>query len=464
MFYGIKKRVKNEDMKEKEILEGVKNRLGIDNLNDMQKEMMGKASESRDIILLSPTGSGKTLAFTLPVLKLMKPSTGRIQCVVIAPSRELVIQIAGVMREAAKVFRVVALYGGHKVEDEVNSLKVTPDIVVATPGRLLDHSVRHNLELLPVRMLVLDEFDKTLELGFEEEMEKLMKRMKNISRIILTSATKADILPEFLKLDNPITVDYSSDTEEVRGRMNIRRVETDSNDKLEGLLTLLHNIQSIRESEGSEKIEKAMIFVNHRESAERVYDFLRKHKVSVVLYHGALEQKDRETAVALFNNGSRPIIVATDLAARGLDIEKVRSVIHYHQPLTPESYTHRNGRTARVDAEGDVYILVGPDEELKEFVKPDGDFVLDGNTRTDLTQKFMTLYISGGKREKISRGDILGFFVKECGVKADDIGKIDVFDHYSLVAVKEGEVAHILNESEGKKLKGEKRKIRTLSK
>ena len=229
-------------MKEKEILEGVKSRLGIDALNEMQKEMMGKATEGRDIILLSPTGSGKTLAFTLPVLKLMKPSTGRIQCVVIAPSRELVIQIAGVMREAGKLFRVVALYGGHSVEDEVNSLKVVPDIVVATPGRLLDHSVRHNLELLPVRMMVLDEFDKTLELGFEEEMEKLMKRMKNVSRIILTSATKADILPEFLKLDNPVTVDYSSNTMEVRERMNIRKVTTDSNDKLQGLLLLLHNI------------------------------------------------------------------------------------------------------------------------------------------------------------------------------------------------------------------------------
>lgn len=452
-------------MKDKEILEGVKSRLGIEKLNEMQKEMMSKASLSRDIILLSPTGSGKTLAFTLPVLKLMKPSTGRIQCVVIAPSRELVIQIASVMREAGKAFRVVALYGGHKVEDEVNSLKVTPDIVVATPGRLLDHSVRHNLELLPVRMVVLDEFDKTLELGFEEEMEKLMKRMKNVSRIILTSATKASVLPEFLKLDNPVTIDYSSANDEVRSRMNVRKVVTDSNDKLEGLLTLLHNIEcpdSLATRCAAPR--KSMIFVNHRESAERIYEFLRKHKVAAVLYHGALEQKDRETAVALFNNGSRPIIVATDLAARGLDIEKVESVIHYHQPLTPESYTHRNGRTARVDAEGDIYILVGPDEDLKDFISPDSEFTLDENKRADLSQKFMTLYISGGKREKLSRGDILGFLVKECDVIPADIGKINVFDHYSLVAVKEEAVPSLINKAEGKKIKGEKRRIRTLSK
>lgn len=442
-------------MKEKEILEGVKTRLGIEELNDMQRKMMAKATEGRDIILLSPTGSGKTLAFTLPVLKMMKPSTGRIQCVVIAPSRELVVQIATVMREAAKVFRVVALYGGHKVEDEVNSLKVTPDIVVATPGRLLDHSVRHNLELLPVRMLVLDEFDKTLELGFEEEMEKLLKRMKNVSRVILTSATKADALPEFLKLDNPLTVDYSDRSDDVRGRMNVRTVVADSNDKLEGLLMLLHNI-----GPG----DKTIIFVNHRESAERVYDFLKKKKVAAVLYNGALEQKDRETAVALFNNGTRPILVATDLAARGLDIEKVKSVVHYHQPLTPEAFTHRNGRTARVDEQGDIYLLLGPDEELKEFVTPDGEFIPDPDKKSDLSRKFMTLYINGGKREKLSKGDILGFLTKECGVEGSDIGKIDVFDHYSLVAVREKEVARVLEISQTKKIKGEKRRISALTK
>lgn len=455
-------------------MEGLRTRLGITELNAMQKEMMSKASESRDIILLSPTGSGKTLAFTLPVLKLMKASTGRIQCVVIAPSRELVVQIATVMREAGKAFRVVALYGGHKVEDEVNSLKVVPDIVVATPGRLLDHSVRHNLELLPVRMLVLDEFDKTLELGFEEEMDKLLKRMKNVNRIILTSATKADILPEFLKLDNPLTVDYSSGNKELRNRLKVKTVALDSNDKLEGLLSLLYNLYSDspfgedgKEKAGAtaegRKMEKTIIFVNHRESAERIYEFLKKNKVAAVLYHGALEQKERETAIALFNSGSRPILVATDLAARGLDIEKVESVVHYHQPLTPESYTHRNGRTARVESEGSVYILLGPDEELKEFVSPDGEYMLDETRKADLSQRFMTLYVTGGKREKLSRGDILGFLVKECGVSPDAIGKIDVFDHYSLVAVRAGEVPTLLNKAEGKKLKGEKRKIRPLS-
>lgn len=443
-------------MREKEFLPAVKDRLGIEQLNDMQLKMMAQASEPRDIILLSPTGSGKTLAFTLPVMKLLKPSTGRVQCVVIAPSRELVMQIAGVMREVGRDFRVVPLYGGHKVEDEVNSLKVVPDIIVATPGRLLDHAVRRNIDLLPVRILVLDEFDKSLELGFEEEMGKLVKRMKNVSRYILTSATAADVLPEFLNLDNPVTLDFTGGNKKLKERMRVHRVDSDGKDKLETLLALLHNI-----TEGDAP-EKGIIFVNHRESAERVADYLKRNGVDAVLYHGALDQRERETAVALFNNGSRPVLVATDLAARGLDIEKVKSVIHYHQPLTIEAYTHRNGRTARVEEEGDVYVLVGPDEDIKEFIEFDDTRHLDTSLKRNLRSGYVTLYIGGGKREKVSRGDILGFLSKEGGVPGSDIGKIDVYDHYALVAVKESAVSGLLKAIEGKKLKGEKRRITPL--
>lgn len=443
-------------MREKEFLPAVKDRLGIEQLNEMQKKMMASATEATDIILLSPTGSGKTLAFTLPVMKMMKPSTGRVQCVVIAPSRELVVQIAGVLREVGHLFRVIAVYGGHSVEDEVNSLKVVPDIIVATPGRLLDHAVRGNIDLMPVRILVLDEFDKSLELGFEEEMGKIIKRMKNVSRTILISATKADVLPDFLRLDNPVTLDFLDRNSNLRERMNVRRVDADGKDKLDSLLMLLHNIN------GEEMAEKSIIFVNHRESAERVADFLKKNGVAAVLYHGALDQRERETAVALFNNGSAPVLVATDLAARGLDIEKVASVVHYHQPLTPEAYTHRNGRTARVEEEGDVYVLVGPEEQLKEFVEVDGVLTLEPNRKANLGSKLMSLYVAAGKKEKISRGDILGFLIKEGGLDSEDIGKINVFDHYSLVAVKADKVAGLLNAISGKKLKGEKRRITPL--
>lgn len=434
----------------------VKERLGIESLNEMQQKMMQTASESRDIILLSPTGSGKTLAFTLPVMKMLRPSTGRVQCVVVAPSRELVMQIAGVMREVGRMFRVLALYGGHSVADEVNSLKVVPDIVVATPGRLLDHAVRRNIDLLPARILVLDEFDKSLELGFEEEMGKLLKRLKNVSRTVLTSATRAEILPEFLRLDNPLTLDYLGGNAGLKERLRVHRVDSDGKDKLATLLRLLHNIN------GGEHPEKAIVFVNHRESAERVAEYLKAHGADSVLYHGALDQRERETAVALFNNGSRPILVATDLAARGLDIEKVAAVVHYHHPLSAEAYTHRNGRTARVEEEGDVYLLVGPEEEVKEYVEFDDVYTLDPGRERRLRSGLLTLYVSAGKREKVSRGDIVGFLIKEGGLESGDLGKINVYDHYSLVAVKEEKAAGLLNAIAGKKLKGEKRKVTPL--
>lgn len=443
-------------MREKEFLPLVEEKLGIKELNPMQKQMMAQASETRDIILLSPTGSGKTLAFILPMLKILKPSTGRVQAVVVAPSRELVIQISQIVNTIAAGFKVTQLYGGHKVEDEVNSLSAGTDIIVATPGRLLDHINRRNIDVLPTRILVLDEFDKSLELGFEKEMKKIVDRLKNVSRYILTSATRADILPDFLRLNNPVTINYLGDNKELNSRLRVHRVDSDINDKLDSLASLLRDL-----AKGGCP-ERSIIFVNYRESAERVADYLSKRGFPVVLYHGALDQHERETAVAMFNNGSSPLLVATDLAARGLDIENVKSIIHYHQALTPETYTHRNGRTARVDREGDVYVLVGPKEDVKEFTDFDDTVYPDNTVGEPAAPEYATIRFSAGKKEKLSKGDIVGFLVKEGGADAQGIGKIDVYDHYSLAAVPFDKVQDILGNIKGKKIKGEKRLVSVL--
>lgn len=441
-------------MKEKDIRRLLLEKEGIETLNPMQEQMLRYGAEKKDIILLSPTGSGKTVAFGVPLLKMLKEPTGRVQAVVIAPSRELVSQIAGVLRNIGGDFRVLPLYGGHKVEDEVNSLKVTPDIIVATPGRLLDHAVRRNIDLLPTRILVLDEFDKSLELGFEEEMEKIVKRMKNLSRIILTSATDAPSLPEFLPIKEPVVLNFLEGNEKLRKRMRIHLVNSNEKDKLSSLLTLLRNI-----TDGSADPERTIIFVNHRESAERIYDFLRKSGVSAALYHGALDQQKRESAIAAFNSGVRPVLVATDLASRGLDIAGVRNVVHYHLPLTEESYTHRNGRTARIANDGDVYLLAGPEEKIADYIQPDDTFGMSAESRGNLDSGLEILYVTGGKREKLSKGDLLGWMIKEAGVEASSIGKITVFDHYSLIAVKKDEVGKIIAASRSSKIKGEKRRI-----
>lgn len=420
----------------------------------MQKKMMEHASRPCDLILLSPTGSGKTLAFVLPVLKLLRPSTGRVQAVVVAPSRELVIQIAGIIGAIAAGFKVTALYGGHKVEDEVNSLSAGTDIIVATPGRMLDHINRRNIDVLPTRILVLDEFDKSLELGFEKEMKKITGHLKNVSRMILTSATAADVLPQFLQLRDPVTLDFREDNGDLRRRTRVHRVDSDADDKLAALLTLIENLAAEAGEYG-----RCIVFVNHRESAERTCAYLKKNGVPAVLYHGAIDQRCREQAVAMFNNGSRPVMVATDLAARGLDIRGVRSVVHYHQPLTAETYTHRNGRTARVDADGDVFVLVGPEENVKDYIDFDATYYLDPERQAPESRSFDTIYFSAGKKEKLSRGDIVGFLVKEGGLDAADIGKIDVYDHYALAAVESEKVSGTIANVKGKKIKGEKRII-----
>ena len=441
-------------MREKEFLPNIKEKLGIESLNPMQIKMMESASQSRDIILLSPTGSGKTLAFILPMLKMLKPSTGRVQCIIIAPARELVLQIAGIVRAVASGFKTTTLYGGHKVEDEVNSLNAGADIIVATPGRLLDHITRRNIDVMPTRILVLDEFDKSLELGFEKEMKKIVDRLKNVSRTILTSATKTDILPDFLKLTNPLTLNYLDQNSELKDRLRVHRVESSSADKLEALCCLLQNLAYEKGDH-----PRSIVFVNHRESAERTANYLKRHGIPAVLYHGAMDQRDREKAVAMFNNGSSPVLVATDLAARGLDIEGVNNVIHYHQPLTEETYTHRNGRTARVDNTGDVFVLTGPDEDIKEYIDFDTTRYLDSDKQYAGQPQYETLYFSAGKREKLSKGDILGFLVKEGGLSADQIGKIDVYDHYALAALDRNASEALMKNIKNKKIKGEKRLI-----
>ena len=441
-------------MKEKEFLPLVKERLGISELNPMQKKMLDCSSEGHNIILLSPTGTGKTLAFILPLLKLMKLSTGRVQCVVIAPSRELVIQIANVVRSIAPGFKTVTLYGGHKMEDEENSLKIVPDIIVATPGRLLDHAKRRNVDLLPCRLLVLDEFDKILELGFEEEMSKICKRLKNVSRTILTSATRAETLPDFIRMEGAKTLDFLGSEGKVRNRMRVHRVDSDGKDKLDSLVALLAALE--KESAP----ERTIIFVNYRESAERIARYLSEKNIDCVLYHGALNQIEREKAIAKFNNASRPILIATDLAARGLDIEHVAHIIHYHSPLTIEVWTHRNGRTARIDRDGDIYRLIGPDEDIKEYVDFDDTMHIDPTASPTARSEWETLYIAEGRKEKISRGDIAGFLMKEGGLEPNEVGKIDVMDHYSLVAVARKRAEQVVKKLENAKLKGRKRRLR----
>lgn len=438
-------------MKENEILNRLQERLGIDRLNDMQQIVNRRSREGGDIVLLSPTGTGKTVAYLLPVLQALKGDNGTVQCAIIAPSRELVQQIDGVARAiAGGEMKITCCYGGHNVADEKNSLAAVPSIIISTPGRLLDHINRGHVDVATVRVLVLDEFDKSLELGFLDEMGRIVKRMPRIVRRFLTSATMIKEMPDFLRLNRQIELNFLQEKRQVDSRLTVWQVRSPQKDKLETLLLLLGNVADGR----------TMIFVNYRESVERVHDFLASHGIAVEMYHGGLEQIDRERAVALFNNGTFKVIVTTDLAARGLDIADVKNIIHYHLPSSAEVYTHRNGRTARVDAAGEAYVITGPEETLPEYIAIDAEKMLERTPQSGiLIPDMASLHFNAGKKEKISKGDIVGFLLKNSELAAGDIGSIDLHDHYAIVAVTAAKAQAVLQQVAALKIKNKRLKI-----
>ena len=442
-------------MKEQEILSLINGRLGISDLNDLQKSVLKNLKISSSAIIYSPTGSGKTLAFSVTLLKALKNfDTEKLQAVIIAPSRELVIQISDVIRPIAPDYKVTSLYGGHNVADEKNSLQNVPSIIVGTPGRLLDHANRGNIDLTNVRQLILDEFDKCLELGFEEEMRKLLKKMPNLSRKILTSATILNEIPEFVNLREYVTLDFLESAENPSERTTVWQVKSKEKDKLAALRTLLYSIPQ----------GKTIIFANYRDVVSRIYQNLKDNQISAGIYHGALEQMDREKAIAMFNNESYPILVSTDLGSRGLDIKEVKNIIHYHLPISQESYTHRNGRTARVDKTGDVYILTHQDEQLPDFVTIDETFNLPEKCeQKSIVNRNNTLYFKAGKKEKISKADIVGFIANNSQIAPNEIGVINVYDHYALVAVPKQKAKTAVSQLLKAKIKGKKIRIEIAS-
>ncbi len=424
----------------------IQNKFGIDRPNPMQEAVW--ASTSSKIIILSPTGSGKTIAFTGALLKRLKPSTGCTQALILAPSRELTLQIFEVVRKMASGYKTVAFYGKHSMEEEVSSLTVVPDIIVATPGRMSDHLKRRTIDLSQCSALVIDEYDKALELGFHDEMERICKRLKSLRTIILNSATTLAEMPGFLDMRSAKTIDFGHDGKTVRSRMRIAHVESPMRDKLQTLDDLLRSLPD----------GKVIVFVNHREAAERVYNALNAATLPVGLYHGGLEQLDREAAVIRFNNGSTPILISTDLGSRGLDIDSVNAVIHYHTPPTPEAWTHRNGRTARVDSTGDVYVITADGENIPDYVVWERDYNPTGHSDSPIRSHAATLYINAGRKEKISRGDIVGFLTKDAGLQGAEIGKIDLRDHASYVAVPPTALSTILSIN-APKIKGKRVRI-----
>ena len=423
--------------------------MKIVQLNPMQEAAIDAWSEGKDLVLLSPTGSGKTLAYLLPLLGRLQPDVEGVQAVVLVPSRELALQTEQVFKSMNTSFKAVSCYGGRPAMDEHRTLKgVRPALVIATPGRMNDHLGKGNIDASAIRTLVIDEFDKSLELGFHDEMESVISRLPSLRRRFLLSATDADEIPLFAGVGNQaIRLDFLCEEEQIPSRIRLHVVHSPEKDKLKALGDLLCTLGE----------EASLVFVNYREAVERVGKYLQSAGISCGMFHGGMEQPDRERALYRFCNGSCHVFVSTDLAARGLDIPHIDNIIHYHLPANEEAYIHRNGRTARWDAEGNAFLLIRSEEKVPEYVRDTPEeYLLPANPPKPKPAKWATIYIGKGKKDKLSKGDIMGFLSKKGGLNRDDVGRIDVKEHYAFVAILRKKLAHTLNLVRGEKIKGMK--------
>lgn len=425
-------------------------RLKIDALNEMQEASVAANAQHNDVMLLSATGSGKTLAFLLPVLDRLDPELKKTQAMIVVPSRELALQIEAVFKLLGTVFKVTCCYGGHLRETEEHNLVQPPALIVGTPGRLGDHIRRGNITTDTISMLVLDEFDKSLESGFLEEMAFIVRSLPAIKKKILTSATEAVEVPDFIGWKDPVKLNFLASTERSASALAFKIVHSDSNDKLETVYRLICALGN----------RSTIVFCNHRESVERTSQFLTQQSIINVFYHGAMEQKERDVALCKFRNGTSNILVTTDLASRGLDIPNIRYIVHYHLPLTFDVFTHRNGRTARMDASGTVILIVAPDEQLPDYVPAEAEpMPLPVQTVLPEKPKWSTLFIGAGKKDKVNKVDIVGFLSAKTKLKKEDIGLIEVKDFFSFVAIRKTKMGEVLRLIKGEKIKNKKVKM-----
>lgn len=423
--------------------------LRIDALNEMQLASIEANKRHSDVILSSATGSGKTIAFLLSILDVIDENIKQTQAMIIVPSRELALQIDQVFRSMGTGLKVTCCYGGHLRETEENNLIQPPAVLIGTPGRLADHIRRGNITLDTITTLVLDEFDKSIESGFQEEMSFIIGSLPSLKKRILTSATAAVDIPGFIGLKDAAKISFLS-AESNETALEIKTILSPEKDKLNTLFKLLCFLGA----------RPTIIFCNHRESVERTSELLSKKGIINEFYHGAMEQQERDSALCKFRNGTTNILVTTDLASRGLDIPFIRYIIHYHLPHTEDIFTHRNGRTARMDASGTAILILSEEEKLPAYI----DAAVEQMQITEASPlpekpKWSTLFIAAGKKDKVNKIDIVGFLTNKGQLKKEDIGLIEVKDFFSFVGIRKLKMGYALQLIKNEKIKNKKVKI-----
>ena len=424
--------------------EAILAKLNIYELNPMQEQAIKVIKENTNIILLSPTGTGKTLAFSLPLINSLDPTSKEIQALILVPSRELAIQIEQVIRSMGSGYKVNAVYGGRPMSKDKIELKHTPAILIGTPGRVADHFSNDRFSKKYIKTIILDEFDKSLEVGFEYEMRGIINELPSINKRILTSATQGVEIPDFVGLDSPETINYLGKSV---SKLKVKTVISPAKNKLNTLLHLLNHIGN----------HQGIIFCNLKDSIQKVSSFLESKNMSHGCFNGGMEQKDRERSLIKFRNGTNQILIATDLAARGIDIPEMKYIIHFQLPLSKEEFTHRNGRTARVSSKGNAYVLKWKEERLPEFIgTPPVEDISKQSIRKSVFWE--TLFISGGRKDKISKGDIAGMFFKLGKLTKDQLGIIELKQDCAFVAVPATIASHLAENLNNTRLK--KKKVR----
>ena len=425
--------------------------LKIKQLNEMQHAVIDAVDEHDEVVVLSNTGSGKTLAFLLPIIKRLDADNKSPQALIMVPSRELALQIDEVFRKLGTSYKVTLCYGGHKREIEETNLIEAPALIIGTAGRLADHIRRKNFDVSTITTLVLDEFDKSLELGFLEEMEFILRSLKNVEKKILTSATQATQFPDFIQLKNPQTINFLTDGEEAaNAALEVMTLHSPEKDKINTLFNFLCYANH----------RPCIVFCNHRDAVERVSQLLVEKGLRVAYYHGGMEQRERESELCLFKNGTSNILITTDLASRGLDIPGIRYIIHYHLPSSEDVFTHRNGRTARMHDFGTAIVLLSEEEHLPNYISGDvAEIEIPETNEIPLKTQWTTLHFSVGKKDKVNKIDIVGFLSQRGDLKKDDIGLVEVKDFYAFAAIRRSKASDTLRLVQNEKIKNKKVKI-----
>jgi len=405
--------------------------LGFTQMTPIQEKAIEPTLEGRDILAQSKTGSGKTLAFGLPCIMQTNTQNYKPQTIIITPTRELAEQIAVELRRVASYksnLKILTLYGGVPLRAQADSLAKGAHILIGTPGRIQDHLAKETLTLESIKTLVLDEADRMLDMGFYDEIVKIGSNMPRGKQTLLFSATFPEKIEKLAKalLNQPLSIKVDTQQEEAK----IEELLYEVDNKSKALSTLIQ----------AYKPESLLVFCNTKVQVMELTDSLHAQGHSVIDIHGDLDQRERNESVIAFSNGSKRIMVATDVASRGIDIKDIALVVNYDIPFDEEVYTHRIGRTGRADATGQaITLFTANDKEKCAYVLQKAKKAQLKDLRVDskfrMQSEYDTLCLNGGKKTKLRKGDILGTLCKEIGIDNTHIGTITLTDTKSYIAL-----------------------------